>query len=92
MIAKKNINLRKRLMYQCTHRGTKELDIILGCYAKEKLKDFSEKQLKELDLILKCSDHSLFLYITKKIKPPSLIHNETLRSIITFNQNINNDI
>ena len=38
MDEKKNINLRKRLMYQCTYRGTKELDVILGGYAKKKIK------------------------------------------------------
>ena len=37
MIEKKNMNLRKRLMYQCTHMGTKELDLLLGEFAKKKL-------------------------------------------------------
>ena len=35
MDEKKYINLRKKLMYQCTHRGTRELDILLGAYAKK---------------------------------------------------------
>ena len=39
MIEKKNMNLRKRLMYQCTHMGTKELDLLLGEFAKKKLKN-----------------------------------------------------
>ena len=88
----KNINLRKRLMYQCTHRGMKELDTLLGEYAKKEIKNFSHKQLKELDLILKYNDHKLFLYITKKIKPPTIIYNQTLKSIIMFNKDINKDI
>ena len=58
MIEKKNMNLRKRLMYQCTHMGTKELDLLLGEFAKKKLKNLSIKQLKELDLILKYNDHN----------------------------------
>ena len=86
------MNLRKRLMYQCTYRGTKELDVILGEYAKKKLKNLSTKQLKELDSILKYSDYNLFLYITEKIKPPNIIYNQTLKSIILFNKYINNKI
>ena len=43
---KKYINLRKKLMYQCTHRGTRELDILLGAYAKKNLVNLTKKQLK----------------------------------------------
>ena len=92
MIEKKNMNLRKRLMYQCMHMGTKELDLLLGEFAKKKLKNLSIKQLKELDLILKYNDHSLFLYITKKMKPPNIIYNQTLKNIILFNKYLNIEI
>ena len=91
MIEKKNMNLRKRLMYQCTHMGTKELDLLLGEFAKKKLKNLSIKQLKELDVILKYNDRSLFLYITKKVKPPNIIYNQTLKSIILFNKYLNTE-
>ena len=89
MDEKKYINLRKKLMYQCTHRGTRELDILLGAYAKKNLVNLTKKQLKELNLILKYNDRKLFLIFTKKMKPPKIIYNKTLKSIILFNQNIN---
>jgi len=76
-------------MYQCTHRGTRELDILLGAYAKKNLVNLKKKQLKELNLILKYNDRRLFLIITEKMKPPKIIYNQTLKSIILFNQNIN---
>ena len=69
--------------------GTKELDLLLGEFAKKKLKNLSIKQLKELDLILKYNDRKLFLIFTKRMKPPKIIYNQTLKSIILFNRNIN---
>ena len=33
-------------MYQCTHRGTRELDILLGAYAKKKFGKSDKKTIK----------------------------------------------
>ena len=53
--------------------------------------NLSNKQLNELDIILKYNDRSLFLFITtNNTKPPELIYNKTLKSIISFNKNIKN--
>ena len=41
------------------------------------------------NLILKYNDRKLFLIFTKKMKPPKIIYNQTLKSIILFNRNIN---
>ena len=91
MDEKKKIHLRKSLLYKCTHRGKRELDLILGGYAKENIMNLSDKQLNELRLILNYDDHSLFLYVTNKQKPPNLILNKTMKSIILFNKKLNNN-
>ena len=89
MDEKKKIHLRKSLLYKCTHRGVRELDLILGAYAKKNLMKLSVKQLNELSLILKYDDHNLFLYITNKQQLPDLILNKTMKSIILFNKKLN---
>ena len=55
---------RKRLRYRCAHRGTKELDFMVGAFAERFLPDFCDSELTELEQILELPEpllHDLLL-------------------------------
>jgi antitoxin CptB len=43
---------RKRLFYQSGHRGTKELDLLLGCFAEQCLNELSPSELDDYEQLL----------------------------------------
>ncbi len=43
---------RKRLRYRSWHRGTKELDLLLGSFADRHLDTFDQGQLARLEILL----------------------------------------
>lgn len=43
---------RKRLLWRATHRGTRELDLMIGGYARACLKDMTETQLDVFEDVL----------------------------------------
>ncbi len=47
---------RKRAIYRADHRGTKELDIILGRYAKERVPSMDEARLTLFEHLLSLPD------------------------------------
>ena len=49
-------NLKKQIIYRSTHRGSKEMDILLGSFAKSKIKKLKEDDLLDL---LNVSIHKL---------------------------------
>jgi antitoxin CptB len=51
--------LRKRLVYQSQHRGTKEMDVILGEFAQKHLHSMSFENLKKFEALLALSDQDL---------------------------------
>ena len=58
--------LKKQIIYRSTHRGSKELDIILGNFVKKYVQTFSENELKELQELLLIEDEILYnLYFNK---------------------------
>jgi antitoxin CptB len=59
-------NKRKRLIFRSDHRGTKEMDLLLGSFAKKHVPDFNEDQLMIFDDILKNNDPDLYNWITGK--------------------------
>jgi len=52
-------NLIKKLLYRSNHRGTKEMDLLIGGFAKENLETLNAEELKEFELILNFTDKKL---------------------------------
>ena len=59
--------LKKQIIYRSTHRGSKEMDILLGNFVKGHIEDFSDDDLKNLEQILFIEDEILYRwYFDKK--------------------------
>jgi antitoxin CptB len=54
---------RKRLLFRCWHRGTREMDLILGRFADAEIANLSEPELTELEALLEESDPDLYAAI-----------------------------
>ena len=64
--------LRKKLIYRAGHRGTKEMDILLGTFVDKHINNLDENLLYELDKFLDYEDEAILNFyqyniITKKI-------------------------
>jgi antitoxin CptB len=54
---------RKRALYRACHRGTKELDLILGRYATERVPQMDEAQLAAFEQFLSLQDPEIDQWI-----------------------------
>jgi antitoxin CptB len=55
---------RKRLIYRAWHRGTREMDLILGSFADKNVAGFSSTELDEFESLLQLQDPDLYNWIT----------------------------
>ncbi|BGP15874.1 hypothetical protein JCM10213_003697 [Rhodosporidiobolus nylandii] len=62
--------LRKRLVYESRKRGILEMDLILSTFAKERLPEMSDRELREYDRFLTLPDWTIFYYVTGKAEAP----------------------
>jgi antitoxin CptB len=51
---------RKRLLFRCWHRGTRELDLILGRFADAEIADLSDDELGQLERLLEVPDPDFY--------------------------------
>ena len=51
--------LKKQIIYRSKHRGTKEMDILLGTFVKKNINSFNKLELLELKKILEIDDEIL---------------------------------
>ena len=52
-------NLIKKLLYRSNHRGTKEMDLLIGGFANENIKKLTPIELKEFEILLNFTDKEL---------------------------------
>ena len=52
-------NLKKKIIYRSSYRGTKEMDILLSSFVKKYLDKLNEKELYELEKILDLDDETI---------------------------------
>ena len=57
-MTKKEI-LKKQIIYRSTHRGTKEMDLLLGNFVKKHVDELSNSDLLELEKLLLREDEVL---------------------------------
>ncbi len=51
--------LRKRLIYLSQHRGTKEMDLILGDFAQKNVAEMDFNRLKKFEILLSLPDQDI---------------------------------
>ena len=51
--------LKKQITYRSTHRGTKEMDLLLGNFTKKNINIFNDAELDDLNNLLQINDEIL---------------------------------
>ena len=50
---------KKKIIYRSTHRGTKEMDLLLGRFTKNNINVFNDSELSDLNDLLQINDEIL---------------------------------
>ena len=59
--------LKKQIIYRSMHRGTKEMDLLLGNFVKKYVDEFNIKELKDLEKLLFIEDEVIYKWYVKKV-------------------------
>ena len=58
---------RKRLLFRCWHRGTREMDLILGRFADAEIVGLTDDELAQLEHLIEVSDPDLYAALTGNV-------------------------
>ena len=75
---------RKRLRYRAWHRGTREMDLILGPYADAKLPAMSAAELDRFEALLEELDTELFDWLMGVEPIPHHADHQLLADLLAF--------
>lgn len=80
----KSDHRRKKLKYRAWHRGTKEMDLILGNYADVHLEQMSNEQMDQFSNLLNQADDEMYTWISGASEVPAEFDNEIMKSLKKF--------
>lgn len=75
---------RKKALYQAWHRGTKEMDILLGEFADARIAILSDAELTDFERILVEKDQDLFSWIVGSELTPVDKQSAVFSQIVAF--------
>jgi len=58
--------LRKQIIYRSMHRGSKEMDLLLGNFVKKNIDKLNNNELKDLEKLLFIEDEIIYKWYFEK--------------------------
>lgn len=74
----------RRLRYRAWHRGTREMDLILGPYADAKLPVMPPPELDRFEALLEEMDTDLFDWLMGHVPTPPSADHQLLADLLAF--------
>jgi len=72
---------RKRLRFRSWHRGTRELDLLLGRFADRHMASLTSQQLDRYEALIDEPDPDIYSWISGRESPPTAHDNDVLKLI-----------
>ena len=78
---------RRRLRYRAWHRGTKEMDLVLGPFADAHVERLGASELERLEALMDEEDTDLLKWVMGQEAVPPDADSDLLQTIIAFRLN-----
>jgi antitoxin CptB len=75
---------RKKLLWRACHRGIKEMDILMGGFAKARLALMGERELQAFESLIELPDQEILTWITGEAAVPAGVKNMLLPELLKF--------
>lgn len=77
-------NRRKRLRFRAWHRGTKEMDLLMGSFADAHLSGFGRDQLDRFEALLDVPEPVVYDWLLGRSQPPADVDHDVMRLLLAF--------
>lgn len=77
---------RKRILFRAWHRGTREMDLLMGRYTESMIDALDEAAMAELETLIELQDHDLFSWISQGEPVPTEHDTSVFRALKAFHR------
>ena len=76
--------MKKQIIYRSMHRGSKEMDLLLGNFVKRYIDEFNEADLKDLEELIFTEDEVIYKCYFEKNSKTSIRDTKVLSMLKNF--------
>jgi antitoxin CptB len=80
---------RRKLLFRAWHRGTREMDLLMGRFADAWLSRLSDSELHDFEQMIEVPDPQLYDWLTGTHEPPADYDTDLLRRMRAFHSGPN---
>jgi antitoxin CptB len=77
---------RRKLRFRAWHRGMREVDLIMGCFADREIAQWGAEELVEFEQLLEVADRELFAWVSGEAEVPPSVDTALFRRLLDFNR------
>jgi antitoxin CptB len=77
---------QRRLRYRAWHRGTREMDLVLGRFVDATLAAMSETEIDQLEALMQAPDPDLLSWVLGQAEVPPQYDTDVFRRLAEFNR------
>lgn len=75
---------RRKILFRSWHRGTREMDLIMGRFADACIGELSPADLDDFERLIEAPDRDLFAWVTGKKDTPANYDTPVFRALKVF--------
>lgn len=75
---------KRRLRFRAWHRGTREMDLLMGRFADSELGALPEAEVDDLELLMEAPDRDVFSWLTGELELPGNYDTPVFRRLRAF--------
>jgi antitoxin CptB len=75
---------RKRAYFISWHRGTREMDLLIGGFAERYLASLTPEELRRYEQLLQLPDSDLYAWVTGQADIPEHLDSDLLRKLCNY--------
>jgi antitoxin CptB len=75
---------RRRILFRAWHRGTREMDLIMGGFCDAQIGTLSEAEIDEFEQLIDLPDHDLYRWVVGEAELPPALDTVLFRKMRNF--------
>lgn len=79
---------RRRIKFRAWHRGTREMDLLMGRFADAELAGLTHAELDDLERLMEAPDRDMFAWLSGETVPPAEYDTPMFRKVQAFHSHV----
>jgi len=77
---------RRKVLFRAWHRGTREMDLLLGAFADERLRSMTAAELDAFEALMETPDDLLYGVLTGRLEADAVADGRILAELVAFHR------